>query len=323
MSMVEPPYLIKDFNSFINESITRHSNAILRKSRKYESNYIKCSWVKKENPFIIALSSYSQINYGREFIYPMLAFLYGFYYNPIKNEYTKISSITKPDTTSNIPIGIFEKEEYNHISAIIFSCTLTLGKLTSLAISKGNYIGLNNVINIRLDNEQPFYNLQKVSSSSPEELDDGLFIFFNPNTINKVDSNIFKNSNIVKVNVQDDQLKIESNSLPLVARLNTILPPLAIDNFMEEIWQKYNPRFIISEFKILAICFETDQKEIKLLDKKRNLCVYVDILDKNIKEFKNKNVSVNDDVVCAIYSLSSIAENTETWYLHSIEKNSI
>ena len=319
VSMVTPPYLIENFEDFIDEAITRYSNSILNKSSAYKLNYLNCSWVKQETPFIIALASYSQINYGREFIYPMITLLYGFKYDPIKNKYDKIQKITKPETESSIPVGLFEKEEYKHISAIIFSCTLTLGKLESLAISENNQL-LNSVITIRLDNEQPFYKIQKVSKDSPEDIDDGLFIFYNPNAINKINDSIFQDSNIVKVNVKNNELIIDSKSLPLVARLNVPLNSQLLEILIRDIAEKYNPRFITSVFQILEIDFDIEPKEITLYDKIKCLPVYVDITDHDVKLLQDKNILTGDEVLCAIYSQSSIGQATEIWHLHSIDK---
>ena len=43
VSMVTPPYLIENFEDFIDEAITRYSNSILNKSSAYKLNYLNCS----------------------------------------------------------------------------------------------------------------------------------------------------------------------------------------------------------------------------------------------------------------------------------------
>jgi len=141
----------------------------------------KCDWVKEEAPFVVALGSYDQVNYGREFHYSMMALLYGFRFNTDEQEYVREKNIIKPETIAEIPIGIFTDKSYEEISAIVFSCTVTMGKLTSLAISKNTLHPTNFVLNIRHDIDHPHYKIQVVSQEVPEELTDGLFVFHNPN----------------------------------------------------------------------------------------------------------------------------------------------
>jgi hypothetical protein len=242
LSIIDPPYLQEDFGAFMNESIVRNSNAILSKSNKYLKSYSTCTWIKPETPFIIALSSYGQIDYGREFYYPMLALLYGMYYNPFLDDYIVVNEITKPNTDSSIPVGIFNTPAMEHVSAIIFSCTTTLGKLTSLSISEGNSkLQLNKVINIRHDYEPPHFKVQIVSEENPEELSDGLFMFHNPLAKNKLLKEMFKNTNICHITYEKGKLHSEGENLPIVGRLN--IPEIFFTNLLiKEIDQKYNRR---------------------------------------------------------------------------------
>lgn len=163
MSMIEPVHMQKKFDENLRESITRYSGSILAKSQMY-TGYTKkikknengieteiekyCTGYSEDDdfdltaPYIIALSGYEQINYGNNFYYSMLALLYGNYYDNLNDRFSRKESIIKPDTDSDIQIGLFSNNKMEHVSAIIFSCTMTLGKLTSLSISqnKSNFI---------------------------------------------------------------------------------------------------------------------------------------------------------------------------------------
>lgn len=240
-SMLVPPHKQSDFYEVLDEAIVRNSNAILAKSAKYIDKYIKCDWVEEENPFVIALSSFDQVNYGREYIYPMLALLYGRYFNPKSDSYDFKESILKPGTTSSIPLGLFNDKSFNHISAIIFSCTVTLGKLTSLSISNGvSDIQTNSVINIRHDYEYPYYKPQVVSDDNPEYLSDSLFIFHNPFAKNKLNPKIFKNSNVIQViSKKDGHVSFEGENTPIYSRLN-IFKPMISDYFVSLIFKDFN-----------------------------------------------------------------------------------
>lgn len=219
-SMLEPIHKDENFHILIDEAITRHSNSILSKHKKYVKEYVKCDWVKENIPFVVALGSYDQVNYGREFHYSMMALLYGLRFNPHEQEYVKEEKIIKPDTTSEIPIGIFTDKNYAEVSAIVFSCTLTMGKLTSLAISESPLHPTNFVLNVRHDNDHPFYKVQVVSQEVPEELTDGLFVFHNPNAKNPLSKSVFEGSNTIQVSVVGNAINFSGENLPLVARFN-------------------------------------------------------------------------------------------------------
>lgn len=218
LSMILPPHQQKDFYKVLNESIIRYSNAIMNKQKKYTNNYCNCEWVDTKNPFIVAMASYDQINYGREYIYPMLALLYGLYFDPHHNSYIKKTTIKK-DNNSEIPIGIFLNEYYKDISAIIFSCTNTIGKLTSLSISQGNPSS-NNVYIIRQNNRDNNYLLQTVSKDCPENLEDGVFIFHNPHAKNKLPDNFLNNLAVTHFYYENGELMYKGNETMLLSRLN-------------------------------------------------------------------------------------------------------
>lgn len=240
LSMIEPPHLQENYKEFLDEAIVRNSSAILSKNKKYQSGYSSCSWVKPETPFVIALSSYGQIDYGREYYYPLLALLYGLYFDPFKNDFEEVSEITKPNTSSPIPVGLFNDKSYEHISAIIFSCTTTLGKLTSLSISQSlSTLQLNTVINIRQDYEAPIYKTQIVSPDNPEEISDGLFIFHNPFAKNRISKETFATTNIFQVTFDDRKLVFEGENLPIVSRFN--IPQMMFNNLIiHDINRKFN-----------------------------------------------------------------------------------
>lgn len=64
MDMFIPPRNQEDFYDIQNEAVIRQANAITSKMKKYEKEYSTYDWVKSNIPFIIAMSSYSQVNYG-------------------------------------------------------------------------------------------------------------------------------------------------------------------------------------------------------------------------------------------------------------------
>lgn len=240
MSMAIPPYLQYDFYQLLDEAIIRSSSAIKYKHEKLKNKYVNHDWVNSANPFIIALSSYDQVNYGKEYIYPMLALLYGMYFDSDSENYFKKDKVIKKETNREIPLGIFLNNEYEDVSAIIYSCTITLGKLTSLSISMGNPSS-NAVYNIRKDCTTNKYLLQVVDQSSPEHLADGVFIFHNPNAKNKLPEDFLEGTAVTQFYYEDGQLCYKGNEMPIISRINTskLLVPVFESRIVENL-RKYN-----------------------------------------------------------------------------------
>lgn len=244
-----------DFEEIIDEAIIRQASAIKSKNEKFTNVYQEKEWVKANAPFVIAEGSFDQVNYWKEFYYPMMALLYDYYYNRKTEGFMKRGVIIKPDTGGEIQLGIFNDKSHEHISAIIFSCTLTLGKLTALAIVQ-NSVGLHNlnrVLNIRHDMDWPHFKVQEVSADNPEELIDGVFIFHNPNAKNKLPLSVFSDSGAVQVYVENGGIKFDATSLPLVARINTSSFFLGSDpmEIIKEISDNYNGEISFSDIEFL------------------------------------------------------------------------
>ncbi|WP_026883544.1 hypothetical protein [Clostridium akagii] len=272
MDMFIPPKNQDDFYNIQHEAIVRQSNAITSKIKKYENEYVGCEWVKSDIPFVIAMSSYGQVNYGREFIYPMLTLLYGMYYIPEQERYKLVNEIPKPRTEATIPVGLFNSDKYSDISAILYSCTTTLGKLTSLAKSSG-YYSMNEVYNLRRDYKDTRipYKLQHVSEETPECLTDGLFLFHNPHAKNKLDIICFENTNVTQFFWDKGKLKHTSNTYPIVCRLN--FPHMLEQDFTEliqEYMRQYND---FSPMEFYSI--DPSQKMIVDFDKNCLICAWV------------------------------------------------
>lgn len=223
-SMLIPISTKSEFSELIDEAIARHSNSIRSKLEKYTGyvkkgkiykGYIDCDWVSRDKPYVIALSSYDQINYGKEYIYSMMALFYGFYYCPESKNYYPRKSIQKPNTTSDIKISLFD-DEFRDISAIFFCNTLTLGKLSSLNKSKGTDPAY--IINVRYDFEPPHFKVHEVSSDNPEHLFDGLYVFHNPNAKNKLSKEALDKSGIFQFSIDENGVFMEGFRRPIVVR---------------------------------------------------------------------------------------------------------
>lgn len=211
--------LREDFDDIITEAVIRNSNAIHGKLKKYIEDYSVLPWVNEDNPYVIALGSYDQVSYGYEFAFSMLQLLYGYKLDPLTFEAKKIEKLVKPESGAEILVDLFEKEKFKHVSAVIFSCTVTLGKLSALAFSQGK-LTMQRVINVRHDNDIPHFGYQSVSPQDPEELTDGLFVFHNPNANSPLSKDVFDGGHICQYWLEDNGLRWSANATALFARFN-------------------------------------------------------------------------------------------------------
>lgn len=219
LSMFSPPWKSANFDDQLAESIIRYSSALCTKAKKYQESYSQLKWVTPDTPYVIAMGSFSNVNYGREYHYGILALLFGAMFDSRTRKNTKVNSINKPGTNSPIALNIFSKDEFRHVSAVLFTCTLTLGKLTSMAISEG-HPSLNLVTLIRQDNEEPLFKLQEISMKSKEDLFDGLFVLHNPNATNPLPASAFAGTSAIHIRQGDGCHTFEGEGYPLVARLS-------------------------------------------------------------------------------------------------------
>ncbi|EBL2029111.1 hypothetical protein COD52_24765 [Escherichia coli] len=167
----------REYNALMRESISRNYYKIRDKLNCYNDKYKRNDWFDDTLPYVIALGSYSQESYGREYIFPLLALLYGQYYIPSEKKFSEAMFIYRPedndiDEKEKIPLGIFYLKEYADVSAIVFSSTVSLGKLSALCSSD------NKIIHVWYDGDlrEPF----KITIDKKEKLTDGLFVFHNP-----------------------------------------------------------------------------------------------------------------------------------------------
>jgi len=219
LSMFSPPWKNADFDEQLADSIVRYSSALCTKAKKYHESYSQLQWVRANTPYVIAMGSFSNVNYGREFHYGIVALLFGAMFDSGTRENTRVSSIKKPGTDSLIDLNLFSKDEFRHVSAVLFTCTLTLGKLTSMSISEGNP-SMNLVTLIRQDNEEPIFKLQEISMDSKEDLFDGLFVLHNPKATNPLPVSAFAGTSAIHIRQFNNGHTFEGENLPLVARLN-------------------------------------------------------------------------------------------------------
>jgi hypothetical protein len=221
LTMLKPPWMNPDFKVQMAEAVVRYSNAIWEKKKKYHGTYASLSWVTTTMPYVIALGSFAQVNYGSEFDYSITALLYGFVFDVKTMTRNRQGSVTKPGTTSLIELNLFARDDFRHVSAVVFTCTLTLGKLSGLSISRGMPT-FQMVYHILEDFDAPPFKVREVSPETPEDLFTGVFVLHNPRANNPLPDSTFAGTEAIQIwDRGQSGLEYRGQNLPLVARFNT------------------------------------------------------------------------------------------------------
>ncbi|AQT61880.1 hypothetical protein [Cellvibrio sp. PSBB023] len=265
----------EEFSELIDEAIVRHSNSFFKKLKKYRGfeekgkpikGYIELDWVDPNKPYIVAICSYDQISYGREFIYSMFALLYGKYFDPLTKSYVIKSSIKKPGTDADIKLGLFNDASYHEVSAVIFSSTLTLGKLASLYKSENP--SLDTILSIRHLPDEPRFRLHEVTSDNPEMLLDGLYVFHNPYAKNSLDMELF--SRLAQFSCDFHGPYQQGNYPLIVSRYHTnLLPAVLINHLKAETFERFNPEYCARELRKITQDRNKSKKDSVKSKKKR------------------------------------------------------
>jgi hypothetical protein len=175
-------YGINDHYTILDESISRIRRRICTKS----SDYKGYSDAIKSAPFVIAIADFSHVNYGQASYFPPLAVLYNAYYD--LHEKTDLKILCEDSfgreykykethggkNQKGFSIGLFSSDKHKHISAVMYTCTLSLGKLSSLLV---DHVPIKKYVCVEREDRRV---LRQSGQSSDEFLADGIFIFHNP-----------------------------------------------------------------------------------------------------------------------------------------------
>ncbi|MBB4133385.1 hypothetical protein [Xanthomonas sp. 3075] len=206
-------YGANDQYNIIDSSISRLSGRIKNKSSDFLNNY---DAETKALPFVIALGDYSSVNYGQTAYFAPLAALYCAYYDPEDRtdlkllcqdafdreyKYKPNHSIKK---NKAVEVGFFCNDKYTHISAIIYTCMLSLGKLSSLVKDhepSPKYVCVERDFGLRL---------LRFSGGTPDEsIGDGVFVFHNPYASQPLGDDFMSASGVTHVRYDEDESLIE------------------------------------------------------------------------------------------------------------------
>lgn len=251
LNQIRPIWKLPNFNEIMDEGIVRASNSISKKLKKYDQ-YKKLAWVDESKPYIVAVSSYAQVNYGNEAHFAILALLYGYYLSKDDGlSYDKVDSILKPNTTSEIDLNIFSDSKYADISAVLFSSKVTLGKLAHLSSSEDMPCTMMDAnISVYQDDTEPFFRAVVIDEDNPERLEDGVILFHNPNAKVPLDKDYFRELGVTQMYIENGKLEIDAVSPLLITRFHHQGMKSFEQGLVAEMWMDFNnPYFTIPEME--------------------------------------------------------------------------
>jgi hypothetical protein len=187
------------------EAMIRLSNALLGKLVAYRDKYAKLPHVRGK-PFVIAVAPFEQPHFQYQYDRPIQALLYDYYvdedaYNDNPGKFpngppgVKLGFVDK-ENGAQIPLGIFLSEEWSEVSAVIFSCTATWGKVdvmsgasSELSFVESTWGSAPNGAPVRRSGRRGAYT---------ETITDGLQIFHNPRAKSPLPVELFRRLGVVQ-----------------------------------------------------------------------------------------------------------------------------
>lgn len=187
------------------EGIIRLSNAILGKVKKYNKSYKKLDHVKNK-PFVIAVAPFEQPHFNYQYDRPIRALLYNYYideeaYLLEPEKYPKgppglqLDYVEK-DNGAEIPLGFFDNPDMKEVSAVMFSCTATWGKLSA---TSENDMRETKVFSTWATPPTGEPEMRECSAREHKEsILDGLQVFHNPYAKYPLDPKVFRAKRVVQ-----------------------------------------------------------------------------------------------------------------------------
>lgn len=224
---------IKRFKELNKEAIIRLSNSILSKWSIYESKYKKLDHVKGK-PFVIAVAPFEQPLFNHQYDRPITALLYDYYvdedafldnpeYYPMGPPGVNLGFVEK-DNGAEIELGLFNDDYLSEISAVVFSCVATWGKLSSMSNNPAAEATVYSLWATPPDGVPE----QRVCSSRDcdEGILDGLQVFHNPYAKKPIDPDFFRGHRVVQAYFDENKGRwvYEGKNNCLQYRMTTMIP---------------------------------------------------------------------------------------------------
>ncbi|MCZ4806685.1 hypothetical protein O6C85_13815 [Legionella pneumophila] len=190
-------------DEFNRDAIVRICNSISSKHTKYVDSYSKLNHIVNK-PFVLALAPFNQPGSHFSANVPIIAALYGVYnceslsiiFNIDYPVCIKINAIKKRNGAV-IPLGYFESNKYDEISAIFYNPLATWGKIRALANNKDKRLQFVTMHHHGNAGMKPVFKTSENENYS-EHLLDGLYIFHNPYAKYPLPLETFRNKHVAQ-----------------------------------------------------------------------------------------------------------------------------
>jgi hypothetical protein len=202
----------KEFWPLNREGMIRISGALLGKLRAFREKYANHDHVKGR-PYVVAIAPFEQPNFQHQYDRPIRSVLYdnyvdedAFFREPEKYPSghppsVKLGFIEK-DNGASIPLGIFNDDGWSEVSAVMFSCTATMGKVDMLCHDSSLY-----ALGMSVWGGKPngaAFERTGTRTECSETLTDGLQIYHNPFARHPLDARVFRRAGVVQHYMRPD-----------------------------------------------------------------------------------------------------------------------
>lgn len=201
-----------DFNAFNAQAAIRIANSFSSKLRKYRDSYAQLPHTA-DRPFVLAIAAFDRPFAHFASNRPAVAALYGLNYDEesalaegpsaTKVPSHRVSGAVK-DNGSSVPLGLFLDEAFSEVSAVVYSCLATWGKLRALA-DNPTANSIYTTIHPARDGIIPEIRNAK-KKDYHENLMDGLYIFHNPHANTPLPLEVFDHARVAQMFVKDNEL---------------------------------------------------------------------------------------------------------------------
>lgn len=188
------------------EAMVRLSNSILSKFRKHERDYSEMAHVRRR-PFVLAVGPFEQPFFNHQYNRPIRAVLYDQYVDepayiaspekyPNGPPVVRLGYLVK-ENGAEVELGLFTDDRMSYLSAVIFSCTATWGKVSALAPgSAGSHVLIQSIWGSEPDGRPT----KRIGTPSDigETITDGLQVYHNPYAAYPLDPTIFRRKGVVQ-----------------------------------------------------------------------------------------------------------------------------
>lgn len=187
------------------EAMIRLSNAICSKLKKYRQKYSKLAHVRNK-PFVLAVAPFEQPYFNLQYDRPIRALLYDYYVDedeyiknptafPMGPEAKELGAIEK-DNGAEISLGFFNDQSMKEISAVLFSCTATWGKLSAMAVNENLEKNIQTLWATAPNGKPTVGDIKRPEHQ--EQIFDGLQIYHNPYASIPLPPDIFRKARVVQ-----------------------------------------------------------------------------------------------------------------------------